>query len=48
MATYKKEEVTVVGDLRQGDPGFDANKPMTKIKRADGREEAVPKADVQG
>jgi hypothetical protein len=47
MAMYKKETVTVVGDLKQGDQGFDPATPKVKIRRPDGAEEAVPKAEVQ-
>ena len=46
MATYKSKEVTISGNLKQGDPGFDPNRPMVKIKHSDGREETVAKADV--
>jgi hypothetical protein len=47
MATYQSKKVTVVGDVKQGDSGFDAAKPKLKIKHQDGREETVAKDQVQ-
>jgi hypothetical protein len=47
MATYQSKKVTITGDLKQGDPGFDASKPKVKIKHQDGREETVAKDQVQ-
>jgi len=47
MATYQSKEVKITADLKQGDPGFDANVPKVKIKHADGREEVVARDQVQ-
>ena len=48
MATYKNQTVTITGDAKQGDKGFDPNRPMVKIRHEDGREETVAKNEVTG
>jgi len=46
MPLYKSKKVTVAGDVKSGDPGFDPAKKLVKIRHEDGREESVPRADV--
>jgi hypothetical protein len=46
MPLYKKEEVTILGDVKQGDLGFSPGAALVRIKRKDGSEEVVPKTEV--
>jgi len=45
MATYKGQKVTT-REITKDDKGFDASVPKIIVIKADGSEEAVPKADV--
>jgi len=46
MPTYKNKPVTVVGEAKQGDQGFDPNTAKTKIRHQDGKEEVVNKSEL--
>jgi len=49
-AKFEDQEVTVLRDARESDPGFNAAKPGTQVivKLSDGTERTVDRATLQG